>query len=51
MIMNSEKHKRLVKKGWKIGTVKEFLNLTDEEAAYIELKLKLSRNLKKGERK
>lgn len=45
--MNKEKQKILEKKGWKIGSAKEFLGLTDEEASYIELKLKLSTNLKK----
>jgi DNA-binding XRE family transcriptional regulator len=45
--MNKEKQKILEKKGWKIGTAKEFLGLTNEEASYIELKLKLSANLKK----
>ena len=45
--MNKEKQKILEKKGWKIGTAKEFLSLTNEEASYIELKLKLSANLKK----
>jgi len=45
--MNKEKQKILEKRGWKIGTAKEFLDLADEEASYIELKLKLSANLKK----
>ncbi|MCF8297091.1 MAG: helix-turn-helix transcriptional regulator [Melioribacteraceae bacterium] len=45
--MNKEKQKILIKKGWKIGSAKDFLGLTDEEASYIELKLKLSTNLKK----
>ena len=45
--MNKEKQKILEKKGWKIGTTKEFLGLTDEEISYIELKLKLSANLKR----
>ena len=45
--MNKEKQKILLKKGWKIGTAKEFLGLTDEETSYIELKLKLSANLKR----
>ena len=45
--MNKEKQKKLIKKGWKIGSAKDFLGLTDEEASYIELKLKLSANLKK----
>ncbi len=47
MMMNKEKQKKLEKNGWKIGTTKEFLGLTDEEASYIELKLKLSANLKR----
>ena len=45
--MNKEKQKILEKKGWKFGTTKDFLGLTDEEVSYIELKLKLSANLKK----
>ncbi len=45
--MNKEKQKKLEEKGWKIGTPKEFLGLTNEEVSYIELKLKLSANLKK----
>ena len=43
--MNSTKRKRLEAKGWKVGNVQEFLNLSPEEAAYIELKLALSKNL------
>lgn len=43
--MNSAKRKRLEAKGWKVGNVQEFLDLSPEEAAYIELKLALSRNL------
>lgn len=45
--MNKIKEKRLVKNGWKIGSVKEFLGLSDVESSYIELKIKLSANLKK----
>lgn len=45
--MIKEKQKKLTKKGWKVGTAKEFLGLSDEETSYIELKLKLSANLKK----
>ena len=43
--MNTAKKKNLESKGWKIGTSKEFLNLSSEEAAYVELKLLLSKNL------
>ena len=44
--MRKSKKKRLEAKGWKIGTVKEFLGLSDEESAYIELKVKLAAGLK-----
>ena len=43
--MNRSKRKRLEAKGWKIGSASEFLNLSPEEAAYVELKLALSQNL------
>ena len=45
MNMISAKRKRLESKGWKIGTASEFLDLSSEEAAYVDLKLALSRNL------
>ncbi len=48
--MRTSKRKRLEAKGWKIGNVSEFLNLSPEEAAYIELKLTLSKNLQKYRR-
>jgi len=44
--MNSIKKKRLERKGWKVGTAAEFLRLTPEESAYIEMKLLLSKNLR-----
>ena len=50
-MMNSRKRKRLEAKGWKIGTAAEFLNLSPEEAAYVELKLALSRSLQERRRK
>lgn len=37
--MDKGKKARLEKKGWKVGTVAEFLKLTVEESAYIEMKL------------
>ncbi len=43
--MNTAKRKRLELKGWKVGTAKEFLNLSPEESAYVELKLELSKIL------
>ena len=47
MTMNRQKQKSLEKKGWKIGSTAEFLGLSEEESSYIELKLKLSSNLRK----
>lgn len=44
--MDKAKEKRLEPKGWKVGSVQEFLGLSSEETAYIELKLELSKNLK-----
>jgi hypothetical protein len=44
--MRKQKQKRLQAKGWKVGTVKQFLGLSDEESAYIELKIKLAAGLK-----
>lgn len=45
--MLKAKERKLEKKGWKIGSVDEFLDLSPEESAYIELKLNLSANLRK----
>lgn len=44
--MNQTKRERLESKGWKVGTVEEFLELTPEESALIEIKLALSRKLR-----
>ena len=35
--MRAEKRKRLEAKGWKVGSVKELLDLSDQEAAYDQL--------------
>lgn len=40
--MDRAKWNRLQGKGWKEGTVAEFLDLSPEDAAYVELKLQLS---------
>ena len=47
MRLKTSKRKRLEGKGWKVGDTTEFLELSAEEAAYIELKLTLSKNLQK----
>jgi ribosome-binding protein aMBF1 (putative translation factor) len=44
--MRESQRKRLESKGWKVGAAKEFLGLSDEEAAYVELRLRLAEGLK-----
>jgi DNA-binding XRE family transcriptional regulator len=44
--MNLAKKRKLEAAGWKETTVKEFLNLSDADAQYIETKLALSRHLR-----
>ena len=51
MTMREEKKRRLEAKGWKVGGTKEFLGLSAEEAAYIELKLKLADGLRERRRR
>jgi DNA-binding XRE family transcriptional regulator len=45
-MMDKDKQERLEAEGWRVGTVADFLQLTLEEAALIEIKLALSKNLK-----
>jgi len=45
--MEQAKRKRLEKAGWKVGTVEELLELTPEEVAYIELKIRLGDAVKR----
>ena len=45
--MIENKRKRLTAKGWKVGSTREFLGLSDHEEAYIELRLKLADALKR----
>ncbi len=44
--MNKAKRERLQAKGWTVGTAAEFLELTPEESALVEIKLALSKNLR-----
>lgn len=37
--MKAAKRKKLEAAGWKVGCAREFLGLSDEEAAFVELKL------------
>ncbi len=41
--MNKAKRKILEKKGWKVGTAEEFLELSPEESQCIERKLAFSK--------
>lgn len=44
--MRSEKRKRLEAAGWRVGDTTEFLGLTPEEEAYVEIRLRLAEGLK-----
>ena len=44
--MKKSKTDRLERADWEVGTAAEFLGLTDEEAALIEMKLALARSLR-----
>jgi len=46
MTVSKAKQAKLERKGWKFGSADEFLRLSTEELAYIELKLALSDALK-----
>ena len=45
--MKTTKRRKLEKNGWKVGSTAELLGLTPDEVEYIELKLALSKALKK----
>lgn len=44
--MNKAKRARLETKGWRIGSTDDFLELTAEEAAFVETKLALTETLR-----
>ena len=44
--MRAGKRKRLMARGWSVGDARDFLGLTDEETAFVELKLALAENLR-----
>jgi ribosome-binding protein aMBF1 (putative translation factor) len=46
MTMNRSKKKRLEEKGWRFGTADDFLGLSPEESAFVDLKLRLSDSLR-----
>ena len=45
--MKRSKVQKLKAAGWKVGSVREFLNLSAEEASIIEMKLSLAEGVKK----
>lgn len=45
-IMRDTKRTRLEAKGWRVGSTAEFLGLSPEESAFIELKLRLATDLR-----
>ena len=49
--MDKRKKAKLAAKGWKTGSVQEFLDLSDEEIVYIEMKIALSEKLKERRRR
>ena len=49
--MSISKLKRLNAAGWKVGGAREFLELTDQEAALVEVKLSLIDALRKSRQK
>jgi DNA-binding XRE family transcriptional regulator len=44
--MDAKKRKHLEAAGWQVGSAAEFLKLTPEEAALVEMRVALSRSLK-----
>lgn len=44
--MRQSKRKKIENRGWKVGSTKDFLGLSNEESVYIELRLKLADGLK-----
>ena len=50
-MMRRSKQERLEAKGWRIGTAQEFLGLSDEETAYVQLRLRLADGLRRRRRK
>lgn len=44
--MKKSRQDKLKQAGWHVGTAQEFLGLSDEEAALVEMKLALARSVK-----
>ena len=44
--MRADKRRNLEAKGWKVGSAADFLELSQEETAYLDFKMSLSRSLR-----
>jgi ribosome-binding protein aMBF1 (putative translation factor) len=49
--MDSKKRKRLEAAGWTFGNAEDFLGMSPEEAAYLEIKLTLAREVEAQRKK
>jgi hypothetical protein len=49
--MLKSKRARLEAKGWRLGTAQDFLGLSDEEAAHVDLRLRLANSLRRRRQK
>ena len=45
--MKATKRQKLERAGWRVGTAQEFLRLSPQEAAYVEVKVRLAKELLK----
>ena len=50
-MMRKSKRERLEAKGWRVGTAQEFLGLSNEESAYVELRVRLADSLRQRRQK
>ena len=50
-MMRKSKRERLEAKGWRLGTAQEFLGLSHEESAYVELRVRLADSLRQRRQK
>ena len=51
MTVKQSKRQKLEQNGWRVGTASDFLGLSEEESAYIEMKLALSATLREEREK
>jgi len=49
--VKQSKRQKLERNGWRVGTASDFLGLSEEESAYIEMKLALSEALREEREK